>query len=151
MGQQANITVFDGASTPVTHTLVGEGVERTTEGSLLATWKESAAGVPDYAQIRATQSKRKLKTGIWRVAMRAEVPVMESVSGQNSAGYTAPPKVAYTDTVELVGYFHQRSLIAGRRLARQLALNLGGNVSTTVTPVTTGPTPELFDQLIQVS
>ena len=151
MGQQANITVFDGAGTPATHTLVGEDIKRLADGSVQAIWKESLAGVPDYAQIRAIQTKRKLPTGVFRVSTRVEVPVMESVSGQNSSGYTAAPKVAYTDTTELVGYYHERSTLAGRRLSRQLCLNLGGNISTTVTPQTAGPVPELFDQLIQVS
>jgi len=151
MSQQANITVFDGAPTPVTHTLVGESVERTQEGANVAKWKESLPGVPDYAQIRVTTKKRKLPSGVFRVSARVEVPVMESISGQNSSGYTAPPKVAYVDTVEIVGYFHERGTLAGRRLVRQAAANLLGNISTSVTPVTTGPVPELFDQLIQVS
>lgn len=151
MGQQANITVFDGAGTPVTHTLVGEEVKRDPDGSTMAVWKESLAGVPDYAQIRATQTKRKLKSGVFRVATSVEVPVMESVSGQNSAGYTAAPRVAYIDRTEIVGFYHERSTVAGRRLSRQLCINLAGNVSTSVAPATTGPTPELFDQLIQVS
>lgn len=151
MGAQANITVFDGAATPVSHTLVGEGVERLADGTLKASWKESLAGVPDYAQIRVTATKRKLKSGVFRVAFRVEVPVMESISGQNLSGYTAPPKVAYVDTAELVGYFHERSIVTGRRLTRQLAVNLGGNISASVIPVSTGPLPELFDQLIQVT
>lgn len=151
MSAQANITVFDGASTPVSHTLIGEGIERLPDGSLIATWKESNASVPDYAQVRVKATKKKLPSGVFRVAVRVEVPVMESVSGQNAAGYTAPPKVAYVDTVEIVGYFHERSVLTGRRLARQLAVNLGGNISTSVTPVSTGFCPELFDQLIQVT
>lgn len=151
MAQQANITVFDGAAAPVTHTLVGEGIERLPDGSLRAAWKESLPGVPDNAQIRVITTKRKLKSGVLRVSSRAEVPVMESISGQNASGYTAPPKVAYVDTVEVIGLFHERSTATGRRLARQLALNAAGSVATSVTPVTTGPVPELFDQLIQVS
>ncbi len=151
MGQQANITVFDGAGTPVTHTLVGEGVERLSDGTLKATWKESLSGVPDYAQIRAIMTKRKLPSGVFRVSTRVEVPVMEAVNGQNSSGYTAPPKVAYVDTTEAVGYYHERSVVTGRRLSRQIMINLMGNISTSVTPATTGPAPELFDQLIQVS
>lgn len=151
MSQQANITVFDGAATPVTHTLVGEDIVREADGTVVARWKESLAGVPDNAQIRVTTKKRKLPSGVFRVSVRAEVPVMESVSGVNSSGYTAPPKVAYTDTVEVVGYFHERGTLTGRRLARQLALNAAGNVSTSVAPVTTGPVPELFDQLISSS
>jgi len=151
VSQQANITVFDGAATPVTHTLVGESVERLADGTIVAKWKESLSGVPDYAQIRLTMTKRKLPTGVFRVTSRAEVPVMESIGTTNSSGYTAAPKVAYVDTVEMVGYYHERGTVTGRRLCRQLAINVAGSVSTSVAPVTTGPSPELFDQLIMVS
>lgn len=148
MSQQANITVYDGAATPVLHTLVGEGIERLSDGTLIAQWKESLAGVPDYAQVRVTQTKKKLRSGVFIVVTKVEVPVMESISGQNSSGYTAPPKVAYVDTVEIRGKFHERSVVTGRRLARQLAVNLGGNIATSVAPVTTGFVPELIDQLL---
>jgi len=151
MAQQANITVFDGAATPVSYTFVGEGIERLSDGSLVATWKESLAGVPDYAQVRVKMTKKKLPSGVFRVTTRVEVPVMESISGQNSSGYTAPPKVAYVDTTEAVGYYHERSVVTGRRLSRQIMVNLMGNISTSVAPATAGPAPELFDQLIQVS
>jgi hypothetical protein len=151
MGAQANITVFDGAASPVSHTLVGEGIERLPDGTLKATWKESLPGVPDYAQIRVIATKRKLPSGVFRVSYRVEVPVMEAILNQNSSGYTAPPKVAYTDTTEMTGYYAERSVVTGRRLSRQIAVNLGGNVSTTVAPASAGPLPELFDQLIQVT
>jgi hypothetical protein len=148
MSALANITVFDGASTPVSHTLVGEQIVRAPDGTVSAYWKESLVGVPDYAQVRNTCSKRKLPSGVFRVSNRVEVPVMESISGQNASGYTAPPKVAYTDTVDTVGYFSERGVVSGRRLARQLSTNIMGSISTSVAPVTTGPAPELFDQLI---
>ncbi len=151
MSQQANITVYDGAATPVSHTLVGESIERQPDGTIIARWKESLAGVPDYAQVRATMTKRKLPSGVFRVAVRSEVPVMESITGQNSSGYTAAPKVAYVDTVESVGFFHERGTVTSRRLARQINVNLMGNISTSVAPVTSGPAPELFDQLIAVT
>jgi hypothetical protein len=148
MSQLADITVYDGASTPVSHTLVGEQVERLADGSIKASYKESLTGVPDYAQVSTVVTKRKLKSGVFRVSARVEVPVMESISGQNSSGYTAAPKVAYVDTVEMVGYFHERGTISSRRLARQLAVNVMGSIATSVTPVTTGPVPELFDKLL---
>lgn len=151
MTAQANITVFDGASTPVTHTLLGQESYRDKDGTNRAVWKEALSTVPDYAQLRVTQTKKKLPSGITRVATRVEVPVMEAINAQNSSGYTAPPKVAYTDTVEIVGYFHERSTIASRRLARQLAINVAGNISTSVAAATVGPVPELMDQLITVS
>lgn len=152
MAQQANITVFDGASTPASHTLVGEGIERLPDGTHVAYWKESLAAVPDYAQLRLRMTKKKLREGLWRVAMRVEQPVMESTTGTgNAQGYLAAPRVAYTDTVEVVGYFHERSTQQGRRLVRQMATNAFNGVSTSVAPATAHAAAELFDQLITVS
>lgn len=147
MSQIANITVFDGASTPVSHTLAAISVTRNA-GKVEALWREQLVSVPAYAQVRCHMSIETLKSGTNRVESRVVVPVMEAISGQNSAGYTAAPKVAYENTVVIGGYFHQRSDINGRRLVRQMALNIGGNVSTTVTPIATGPLPELFDGLV---
>lgn len=148
MSQLGNITAFDGASTPVSHTFVGESITREADGTQVASYKESAPGVPDYAQVRLRLAKKKLPSGVFRTSTRVEVPVMEAVNGQNSSGYTAPPKVAYVDSTEVVGYYHQRSTIASRRLSRQLAVNVANGVATSVAPVTTHAAGELFDQLL---
>lgn len=147
MSAQANITVFDGAATPVSHTLVAIGVAAVKK-ELIASWREMVSTIPAYAQITLDVGVQRLASGVYRVAMSAKVPVMESVSGQNAAGYTAAPKVAYTNTISVVGFFHERSTVAERRLARQLAINLLGNVSSSVAPAITGPLPEAIDQLI---
>ncbi len=147
MSQIANITVFDGAATPVSHTLVATSVTRKGE-RVVAEWVEKLAGVPEYAQVRFMASLEKLKGGTYKAYTRMEIPVMESVSGQNSSGYTAAPKVAYVDRVDTIGYFSNRSLSSGRRAVRQLSVNANNGVSTSVTPVQTGPIPELFDLLV---
>lgn len=147
MSAIANIVAFDGQVTPVSHTFVAESIAREGNTST-ASYKESAVGVPDYAQGRVTIKKTKLGSGVTRVSTRVELPVMEAVNAQNSAGYTAAPKVAFVDTVEVIGYYHERSTIIGRRSSRQLALNVAGNISTTVAPVITGPVPEAIDTLI---
>lgn len=148
MSAIANITVFDGQATPVSHTFIAESVSREGKNIVTATYKEATAGVPDYAQGRLTLKRTRLPSGVMRSSVRVDLPVMESVSGQNTAGYTAAPKVAYTDSVEVVSYAHERSVISGRRSARQLALNVAGNVSTSVAAATAGPAPELIDTLI---
>lgn len=147
MSAIANITVFDGASTPVSHTLVPVSVTRSA-GSVEALWRENLTSVPVYAQVMLQMKIEKLKSGVYRLESRAEVPVMETVSGQNAAGYTAAPKVAYTNTVVFSAFFHERSDITGRRLARQLAVNVANGVSTSVAAATTGPASELFDLLV---
>lgn len=147
MSTIANITAYDGFTTPALHTLLPISVTR-EGGKVTAMWRENAASVPTYAQVWCQMSLERQKNGIWREEVRVVVPVMESVSGQNAAGYTAAPKVAYENTISTVGFFHERSDAIGRRLARQLAVNILGNVITSVTPVQTGPAPELLDLLV---
>lgn len=146
MSNIANIVAFDGAATPVSHTLVPVSVTR-ERNKITAIWREAATGVPVYAQVRCTMTLEQLKSKVYRLVSRVEVPVQEVVTGSNSAGYSAAPKVAYVNTVETTGLFHERSDVAGRRLVRQLAINIDGSISTSVTPATTGPVPELFDLL----
>jgi len=150
MSNIANITVFDGAATPVSHTLVPvEVVKDSKTGIITALWREQLAALPTYAQVTAkARLSRTNKSGVWNVDFRVEVPVMESVSGQNASGYTAAPKVAYVDTSGIYGHYHERGSIAGRRLSRQLAVNIGNNVSTSVAAAVSGVLPELFDTLV---
>lgn len=147
MSNIANIVAFDGAATPVSHTLLAISVTK-ENGKVIAYWRENAASVPTIAQVSCTMTLSKSQTGIYKCESRTVVPVMEAISGQNAAGYTAAPKVAYENTVVTTGFFHERSDAAGRRLVRQLALNIDGSIATSVTPVTTGPVPELFDLLV---
>jgi hypothetical protein len=147
MSAIANLVAFDGAATPVSHTLIPISVTR-DKGKVTAEYRESALNVPSYAQVRVTMSIEKLKSGVYKVEQRTVVPVMESISGVNSSGYTAAPKVAYENQIVMTGWFHERSDITGRRLARQLSLNIASSVATSVVPVATGPLPELFDMLV---
>jgi hypothetical protein len=119
------------------------------KNKVTALWREAATGIPTIAQVRCQMTlEQNLKTGLYRSESRVVVPVQEVVTGSNASGYSAQPKVAYENTVITVGLFAERSDVAGRRLVRQLAVNIDGGISTTVTPVTTGPLPELFDLLV---
>lgn len=148
MASIANIAVFDGAATPVSHTFVPVSVSREGVGKVKAEWRETGLAVPTIAQPRLTVTLERLKSGVYRVTRLLEVPVMESVAGQNAAGYTAAPKVAHVLTDQNIGLFHERSDAAGRRLVRQMGVNLDGNVATSVAASTTGFIPELFDLLV---
>lgn len=150
MANIANIVVFDGAATPVQHTLVPVDVSKDPKtGAIVAVWREQIASLPTYAQVTATaRLSKSRRSGVWNVDFRVEVPVMESVSGSNSAGYTAAPKVAYIDTTGIYGHYHERGSIAGRRLSRQIAVNIGNNVTTSVAAATAGVLPDLFDALV---
>lgn len=147
MSNIANITVFDGAATPVSHTFVPVSVTRAA-GRIVAEWRENLASVPTYACPRITMILETLKSGVVRSECTVEVPVMEAVNGQNAAGYTAAPKVAYVNKQSWIGYSHPRADLTGRRLAKQILTNLSNNVSTSVAAASSGFLPELVDQLV---
>lgn len=145
MSAFANIAVYDGAATPVLHTLVPISIANSSKDEITALYREEIAGIPTEAQVSATLKWKKLPSGVIQTTVRIDVPVMETALMANSAGYTAAPKVAYVDSVFMTQYHHPRSTITGRRLARQLAVNVGNNVTTSVAASTTGCVPELFD------
>lgn len=147
MSAIANIVAYDGAATPVAHTFVPDSITQ-ANGETIAVYREQITSVPVYAQPMVTLRKKRMGSGVYRVSSRTEIPVMESVGSQNSAGYTAPPKVAHVLTKEDTGYFHERSTITDRRLCRQLSVNISNGIATSVTPVTTHAVGELFDLLV---
>lgn len=147
MSQMASIALYDGAATPVGHTFVGVNITREGD-TTIATYREALPSLPIEAQVELIITLTKLKSGVYRTSTRFNVPVMEAVSGQNAAGYTAAPKVAYVDTCELVSYAHPRSTITSRRLARMLLINFGNNIHSSVAAATSGEVSELIDSLI---
>lgn len=142
MGQQANITVYDGAATPVLHTLLPVDNKVSPSGDRVAYWRENSPSLPDEAQCAVTLIQRRLKSGVRETILRVEVPVMEAINGQNASGYTAAPKLAYVDTTEIIQKSHPRSTGASRQVGLQMARNILDNVSTSVAPVSTGVAKE---------
>jgi len=144
----AAITVYDGAATPVVHTLNAISVVSQPNGAVEALYREALSGTPAYANIEARIKLEPLKSGVYRVSARVTVPVMESVAGNNAQGYTAAPKVAYVDNISCQGLFSPRSTVTSRRLAKQIMANLLNNVATSVAAATSGPLPDVFDSLV---
>lgn len=147
MSAITNVVVFDGASTPVGHTLVPLGVRQAGK-KLVATWREMITSLPAEAQVSMVISMETLKSGVVKTDVDISFPVMESVSGQNASGYTAAPKVAYVDRNVWTSYQHPRSTVTSRRIARQALVNVANNVTTTQAALTGGPVPEVIDQQI---
>lgn len=147
MSQMANFTVYDGAATPIAH--VFSAVKSwEDQGAVHSLWMELSTTLPREACATVHMTQRELKSGVLETRVRFDVPVMESVAGQNTQGYTASPKVAYVDSYELVNRKHPRSTITGQRLVKQMLANLLANVATTVTPVSTGIIDEAMAQSV---
>lgn len=147
MASIANLVAFDGAATPVSHTLIPVSVSR-EKNKVTALWREALPGVPIDAQVRVQLTLDQLPSGVYRTELRTVVPVQEVVTGSNSAGYSAAPKVAYENQMVTIGFFAARSDIAGRQVLRQLHHNIVRGITTSVALMTGGPAPDLFDQLI---
>lgn len=85
-----DIKVKDDAATPVETTLI-----KISEDANSAYWRGNNPLIPLVGQIRMSMTIEALKRG-HRVSIKTEVPVMETLGASgSSAGYVAPPKVAY--------------------------------------------------------
>lgn len=138
MANQAPITVFDGAATPVSHTFSVQDNKTLPDGTRLSVWRENNTALPKNAQNRIELRQRDLKSGVTETRLNVVVPVMETTGGVNAQGYTSPPKVAYENFATLAMFSHPRSTADGRKLAVQIMRNLLNNISTSVTPVAAG-------------
>lgn len=129
MGAMTNLLVKDDAATPVEYTF------RPVTDTPIPFWRTAIANVPLEGQMRLYISAEKLKGGQTKVTTKLEVPVMETLGASGtSAGYVAPPKVAYTNTFFGTAFVDGRSTVADR--ANLLRLGVGlmqGATSTTAT------------------
>jgi hypothetical protein len=98
-------------------------------------WRASVANVPVDGQIRLTLSQERVKSGDYKVTVKLEVPVLETLGASGtSAGYVAPPAVAYTNVAFVTLFCPARSTTADRaNLLRMIIGIVQGASSTTNT------------------
>lgn len=119
MSQIAVISVADGQATPVTHTF------NPVSSSPVAFYRESQAGLALVGQGACELSNRSgSNAALQRVRVKLALPALETVTGQNSAGYTAAPKVAYENTVMVDFILPIRGTAAQRKDLRVMLSNL---------------------------
>jgi hypothetical protein len=131
MGAMANVLIKDDATAPVEFTFVP--VTDTPNPF----WRANVAGVPLEGQMRLQCSQEILKSGAYKLTVKLEVPVMETLGASGtSAGYVAPPKVAYVNTGILSVFADPRSTIADRANLLKLMIGaLQGASATTATGI----------------
>lgn len=119
MSQIAPIVIADGKSTPVNHTF-GPVVS-----SPNAMYRESISTLPVTGQgIVDITLKSQPMAAMQTVRIKLILPALETVSGQNASGYTAAPKVAYSNEVYLEFKLPSRGTVDQRKDLRVLASNL---------------------------
>jgi hypothetical protein len=156
MGAMANVLVKDDATSPKEWTLVP------VTDTPIPQWRGNDASVPIDGQPRLSCSSERVKSGAYKLSQKTEVPVMETLGASGtSAGYVAPPAVAYVTTVITTMFADGRSTIADR--ANALKMHTGftqGGSSTTATGVLSNtaagdawknsvlPGPQFFTQIV---
>lgn len=129
MGAASNIVINDGAASPVAHTFTPIGKD--DKGVM---WFEQTTPAPvnplgakriGYRQNRVMDPKGQL-TGKSKVVLTVYVPTLETL-GNNSAGITPPPTVAYIEESRHEFTLPERSVKQERKDIRSLAMNLLSN------------------------
>lgn len=113
-----NITVADGKGTPQDHELIP-----VTAGTN-ASWRENASGLPLVGQMTLVSALKTTSNGINRVKLVLDIPALETVTAANSSGYTAAPKVAYSNRVVIEFVLPSRGTDDQRRDLRVMLSNL---------------------------
>jgi len=156
MAAMANFLLKDDATTPIEWTLVPVN---DTPNPL---YRAIAAGIPLEGEPRLSLSVERLKSGGYKLSAKLEVPTMETLGASGtSAGYVAPPKVAYITTGFITVFADARSTIADRYNTLKMLIAVAqGASSTTNTGIlannaagdawknSTLPGPQFFGQLV---
>jgi len=132
MAAMTNLLVKDDTvTTPVEYTFIP------ITDTPVPFWRTSIANVPLEGQMRYTASVAKQKNGSYKLTTKLEVPVMETLGASGtSAGYVAPPKVAYVNTVIITMFADKRSTSQNRSDILKMAVGIvQGASSTTATGI----------------
>lgn len=118
MSAMTNLLVKDDANPLVEYTFIP------VTDTPIPLWRTAISGVPFEGQMRLWMSEEVVKSGDRKYTIKLEVPVMETLGASGtSAGYVAPPKVAYVNTYIQTMFASARSTRADR--ANTLKLGAG--------------------------
>lgn len=121
MSAIAAITIADGKGTPENH------VYYPITSGLKALWRTSVSTLPFVGQEPLSLSQKDINPQIKSVTLTIDLPALETATDANSSGYTAAPKVAYTNRVTCVFMLPNRGTAAQRTDLRTLLKNALSN------------------------
>ena len=123
MGSQANISINDGKTTPVSHTFYtnGAGWSESLNG-ILSSWVDrSAAAAVGFWKISLSFKEPSKQRKNYIVVAKSEVPVLENVSNSTVSGIAPAPTVSYNPLSKTEFSIPERSTIDARK--DQLAIH----------------------------
>lgn len=122
MSAIAPIVINDGAATPVAHTF------NPFQSVPQANYRENQTALALVGQgTISIVSSTDLGNGLSKVRVVLALPALEVIGAQNAQGYTASPKVAYTNKVDATFILPNRGTAQQRKDLRTLFSNLLAN------------------------
>lgn len=121
MSAIAAITIADGKGSPVNHTY------NPILSGLTAQFRTADGALPLIGQETITIRQKVVNPQVQSVVINLDLPALETATGANSSGYTASPKVAYTNRVSVTFMLPNRGTAAQRTDLRVLLKNLLAN------------------------
>lgn len=131
MAAMGNLLIKDDATSPVEITFLP--ITDTPNPF----YRASIAGLPLSGQPTIELTQEIVKSGAYKLTAKVNVPVGETLGASGtSAGYVAPPKVAYVNTIIVTMFADARSTIEDRANLLKLAVGaIQGASATTATGV----------------
>ena len=121
MSAIAAITIADGKATPVNH------VYNPILSGLTSQYRTADGSLPLVGQEVISIRQKVVNPQVQSVTVALDLPALETATGANSSGYTASPKVAYTNRVTCTFMLPNRGTAAQRTDLRTLLKNLLSN------------------------
>ena len=117
-----NVTISDGAATPVAHTFAPAGIS-----GLVASYADRSGGIPvGYPtldlSLRAPSGQSREK--MYLATIRIKTPVLDVTSPSTATGIQPAPSVGYTPIAELKFWMPERSTLQNRKDLRAFAKNI---------------------------
>jgi hypothetical protein len=111
MAAIANMTINDGATVPVAHTLtpITSGIN--------TSWRDTVATLPVNGQVALRLNmKADSGSGLNKVKIVLDVPSLEVITGSSTqSGYQAPPRVAYSNRINIDFILPSRGTLQNRK------------------------------------
>jgi hypothetical protein len=124
-----NVTINDGAATPVAHTFAPAGIS-----GLVASYADRSGGIPvGYnsldLSLRAPSSQSREK--MYLATVRIKTPILDVTSPSTATGIQPAPSVGYTPIAELKFWLPERSTLQNRKDLRAFAKNIMADATVT--------------------
>lgn len=124
-----NLTINDGAATPVAHTFAPVGIS-----GIVASYADRSGGIPvGYptvdVSLRAPSNQSREK--MYLATLRVNYPILEVTSPSTGTGIQPAPTVSYKMIAELKCWLPERSTLQNRKDLRAFIKNLMNDAVTT--------------------